>query len=110
MLDTVKLFHLPHQRNIKLRYLAGYFLGKDIQVTHNGPQPSLLPPSSPTHCWVGTHLAQGTVHDSIEDADTALQLALKYKELQASGKLTAVLHDLYTQGRMSNWKAQLKKQ
>lgn len=50
------------------------------------------------------------MHDSIEDADTALQLALKYKELQASGKLTAVLHDLYTQGRMSNWKAQLKKQ
>lgn len=38
VVDTVKLFRLPNQRNIGLRFLAAYLLKADIQVRPRGSQ------------------------------------------------------------------------
>ena len=47
---------------------------------------------------------QSTVHDSIEDARTALMLYKEYLVLQKNGTFNAVLEDLYAAGRASGWK------
>jgi len=48
---------------------------------------------------------QGEVHDSIEDAKTAMLLYQQYKLLEATGpaRLHAVLHELYQYGHKNNW-------
>lgn len=78
IIDTVELWRLPAQRKISLRFLAAYLLHVDIQ---------------------------DEVHDSIEDAKTALLLYRHYEQvkLQGSGALHAVLQDLYVQGTRTNW-------
>lgn len=77
MVDTVLLFHLPHNRMISLKFLAWYFLKKKIQ---------------------------GATHDSIEDAVTALELYKKYLELKKSDTLIEELNNLYDRGKVLNWK------
>jgi PAB-dependent poly(A)-specific ribonuclease subunit 2 len=77
IIDTVKLFHLPKQRYISLKFLAWYFLNVIVQKES---------------------------HDSCEDARTALLLYRKYQELEAQGKVEEVLHKVYDTGRSYNWK------
>lgn len=59
VIDTVELFRLPNKRKISLKFLASYLLEADIQ---------------------------DEVHDSIEDAKTALALYQKYKKIKEQGE------------------------
>ncbi|QDZ21117.1 subunit PAN2 of PAB-dependent poly(A)-specific ribonuclease [Chloropicon primus] len=76
IIDTVELFRLAHQRYFSLRFLAAYLLKKDIQ---------------------------GVTHDSIEDANIALELYDVYCELKESGTLKAKLQEMYKWGRENKW-------
>lgn len=76
--DTVELWRLPQQRKISLRFLAAYLLQSHIQEE---------------------------VHDSIEDAKTALLLYRHYLEVSQKGQgiLYALLQELYAYGNRTNW-------
>ena len=76
--DTVELWRLPDKRKISLKFLAAYILGADIQ---------------------------DEVHDSIEDAKTALALYEHYVKLREEGeeKLQAKIQALYALGSQNNW-------
>ena len=77
LIDTVELFHLPGQRFLSLKFLAGKLLNRSIQ---------------------------GDVHCSIEDARTALELYKVHQRLKAEGTLEQTLKGLYDAGRASGWK------
>ncbi|KAJ3140255.1 poly(A)-specific ribonuclease [Geranomyces variabilis] len=78
VIDTVDLFYIQNrQRKLSLRFLAWVLLKQDIQID---------------------------VHDSIEDARTALALYKKYLELKASGRFNEVLDEVYEEGRAVNFK------
>ena len=76
--DTVELWRLPDKRKVSLKFLANYLLGADIQ---------------------------DVVHDSIEDAKTALSLYHYYLKVQAEGEnvLLAKLQEIYCFGQDNNW-------
>lgn len=78
VIDTVELWRLPAQRKISLRFLAAYLLKVDIQ---------------------------DEIHDSIEDAKTALALYRHYETVrkQGAGAVNAVLQDVYAYGARTNW-------
>ena len=78
ILDTVELWRLPGQRKLSLRFLAAYFLKQDIQ---------------------------DEVHDSIEDAKTALLLYRHYEKVAKKGHshIQSVLQELYAYGAKTNW-------
>jgi hypothetical protein len=77
VVDTVELWRVEGQRRLSLRFLAKHVLGVDIQRD---------------------------VHDSIEDARTALQLMGKWEELKQRGKLDETLRQLYQTGRVQGFK------
>ena len=79
VVDTVDLFFIKsRQRKLNLRFLAWYLLKEDIQTE---------------------------MHDSVEDARTALRLWRKYDEFQDAGVLEQILEEIYRRGRDVGYKA-----
>ncbi|KAI9690962.1 MAG: poly(A)-specific ribonuclease [Bathelium mastoideum] len=79
VVDTVNLFFIQsRQRKLNLRFLAWYLLKEDIQTG---------------------------MHDSVEDARTALRLWKKYQEFQDAGVLEQMLEEVYRRGREVGFKA-----
>jgi PAB-dependent poly(A)-specific ribonuclease subunit 2 len=78
VVDTVELFKMEGRRNISLKFLAWYILGMDVQTA---------------------------MHDSIEDARTAMLLYEKYVALSKEGKLDQFMEQLYLEGRNLGWRA-----
>jgi len=78
IIDTVELWRLQNQRKISLRFLASHVLKADIQ---------------------------DGIHDSIEDAKTALSLYRHYESVVAQGQdvLNGKLQALYDIGNRTNW-------
>lgn len=72
----VDLFYVRGERKVSLRFLAYALLSARIQRT---------------------------VHDSVEDARTALALYRHYEELQRTGALQQTLTRLYREGHRLGW-------
>lgn len=101
IIDTVYLYHLPHQRMVALRFLAWYFLSKylfccsTIFLTLN---------LYSNHVSLTEMNIQSETHDSVEDSRTALQLYKHYLYLQSQGTLSIALQQLYETGKQLSWK------
>ncbi|KAJ3080721.1 poly(A)-specific ribonuclease [Quaeritorhiza haematococci] len=82
VIDTVDIFFIKNrQRKLSLRFLAWCLLRQDIQTD---------------------------MHDSVEDAKTALALYKKYLQLKEEGTFEQVLEDVYEEGRALNYKPPVK--
>lgn len=93
VIDTVTLFHsTAHPRNLSLRFLSWFLLKRDIQS-------GLV---LPTKGAAKDEVHEG--HDSIEDADAALQLYRCYEIFQRDDRLEDVLEDLYEVGARVHWR------
>jgi len=78
VIDTVDLYFLrARQRRLSLRFLSWFVLNEHIQTD---------------------------THDSIEDARSALNLYKAYNELEKQGLFDQKLEELYTEGRLYNFK------
>ena len=77
VVDTVELYRVEGQRRLSLRFLARWVLGLDIQRE---------------------------VHDSVEDARTALALVVKYEETERRGQVADMLAKLYQIGHSQGFK------
>jgi PAB-dependent poly(A)-specific ribonuclease subunit 2 len=79
VLDTVDLFYAEGARRLGLKFLAVQLLGMEIQRD---------------------------VHDSIEDARTALMLYNRYVELKREGRVEKAIADLYRIGEIQGFKVE----
>jgi PAB-dependent poly(A)-specific ribonuclease subunit 2 len=78
VIDTVDIYHLPEKhRKLSLRFLSWQVLGVEIQ---------------------------GDMHDSIEDARTAFNLYLHYRQCCDEGRWEDVLDEIYEKGARVNFK------
>lgn len=78
VIDTVELFYLKSRgRKLSLRFLSWLLLGEEVQVG---------------------------MHDSIEDARTALRLWKKYQEYEIEDSVEAVLNEIYKRGFKTSFK------
>lgn len=78
VIDTVDLYFLKgRQRRLSLRFLSWFVLGQHIQTD---------------------------MHDSIEDARSALHLYKAYHEFEEEGTFDQKLEELYKEGRLYNFK------
>jgi PAB-dependent poly(A)-specific ribonuclease subunit 2 len=77
IIDTLDIYHKPAQRYISLRFLVNFVLKHDVQQD---------------------------VHDSVEDAMSALELYRKAIELKENGTFDQVLDELYEYGQKNDWK------
>lgn len=78
VIDTVELFYLKSRgRKLSLRFLSWLLLGEEVQVG---------------------------MHDSIEDARTALRLYKRYQEYERDGNVEQVLNEIYKRGFKTNFK------
>lgn len=88
VIDTVQLYHSPaHPRKLSLRFLSWFLLKQDIQK--------------------GLTIGDGKQHeghDSIEDADAALQLYRRYLVFERDHRLEDMLEDLYEIGPRVHWR------
>ena len=76
IIDTVNIYHLPNRRKIALRFLSFLLLGQNIQAD---------------------------IHDSVEDARTALLLYQHYQQLSAEGRFEEELERIYDEGVKRGW-------
>lgn len=77
ILDTVEIFHQPGMRNVSLRFLANYVLGRDIQED---------------------------IHNSVEDAKAAYELYQQALIWKREGVWEERLRELYAYGEETSWK------
>ncbi|GLB35065.1 putative catalytic subunit of the poly(A)-nuclease (PAN) deadenylation complex, one of two cytoplasmic mRNA deadenylases involved in mRNA turnover [Lyophyllum shimeji] len=78
VIDTVDLYFLKsRQRRLSLRFLSWFVLGQHIQTD---------------------------MHDSIEDARSALKLYKAYHQFEEEGTFDQKLEELYKEGRLYNFK------
>lgn len=80
VLDTAELFYdkgLNGPRRLSLKFLVWALLGEEIQTGN---------------------------HDSVEDAQSAMRLYYRYRELQEKGELDSALRTIYTKGQRSGFK------
>lgn len=76
--DTVLIYNIPGRRKIKLKFLAAYVLGLNMQAQYG--------------------------HDSIEDARTTLMLYKRYLDLSKDpAEWEEFLRKLYYDGQLRNW-------
>ena len=77
VVDTVDLYFSKRtQRKLSLRFLSWYLLGERVQLEGS---------------------RQG--HDSVEDAQMAMKLWIKWKQLEAEGKTKKTIDEIYKRGR-----------
>ncbi|WFC99358.1 poly(A)-specific ribonuclease [Malassezia yamatoensis] len=99
VIDTVSLYHSPaHPRNLSLRFLAWFLLQRDIQS-------GLVFKSNEANDHDELH--EG--HDSIEDAEAALQLYRCYEQIVLEDRLEDMLEDLYEIGARVHWRPPQRK-
>nr|KAG5693513.1 hypothetical protein BaRGS_006215 [Batillaria attramentaria] len=82
IIDTVYLFNLPRQRFVSLRFLAWFFLNCWIKYEMHY---AICITNFIVWLLLTDKNIQSGGHDSAEDARTALQLYLRYRELSAEG-------------------------
>ena len=87
VVDTVDLFFIKsRQRKLSLRFLAWCLLeGKDKEI-------------------------QGGMHDSVEDARTALRLWEKWKEFESNGVVEKKVEEIYRRGRDLRYKPPVRQE
>ncbi|KAJ1468981.1 hypothetical protein T484DRAFT_1853449, partial [Baffinella frigidus] len=99
IVDTVNLYHLPNRRKIALRFLSYLLLGQNIQADiHDSIEDART--ALLLYQYYQKLTAEGR---SIEDAHTALLLYQYYQKLMAEGRFEDELERIYEEGTRCGW-------